>query len=241
MFCLNCTFTKCICKYHLYLTHSTSDRHSAVINIFSAPSGNLSRHGSIMQNPKERPPAVQERNPLSHSKRLGACLAPSNVYKPLEKHLNCLQKSAPSPTFFFSRSLVHSFLSTSISITLFHSLATPPFAVPTIPAGLSGEEKQTAVRVRLADEFLMTLKGRGADSRSLPGKRGGLLQEVCACMKTSTETTLRLCVPAARYTVNLILQSDKQAGYVGNSFAYYTSLCAVFPIEFQVTLGVQKF
>ena len=66
-------------------------------------------------------------------------------------------------------------LSSPISITfsLINHTPTPsPFPPhpPPIPPPLSGEEKQTAVRVRLADEFQMTLKGRGADQLS-PEKR----------------------------------------------------------------------
>lgn len=53
-------------------------------------------------------------------------------------------------------------LSFPISIT-FSLINHTPFRHLSIPLGLSGEEKQTAVRVRLADEFQMTLKGRGAE------------------------------------------------------------------------------
>lgn len=57
-------------------------------------------------------------------------------------------------------------------LSLSHSLTTPPALPlhPSIPLPLSGEEKQTAVRVRLADEFQMTLKGRGADQLSPEGR-----------------------------------------------------------------------
>lgn len=52
------------------------------------------------------------------------------------------------------------------SLSLSHSLTTPPLPSLHSSSSLSGEEKQTAVRVRLADEFQMTLKGRGADQLS---------------------------------------------------------------------------
>lgn len=73
-------------------------------------------------------------------------------------------------------------LSSPISIT-FSLIALPLH--PSIPLPLSGEEKQTAVRVRLADEFQMTLKGRGADQLS-PEERP-VTDMRAACMQTSTQ------------------------------------------------------
>lgn len=57
-------------------------------------------------------------------------------------------------------------LSSPISIT-FSLINYNPSPSLHSSSSLSGEEKQTAVRVRLAYEFQMTLKGRGANQLSL--------------------------------------------------------------------------
>lgn len=77
------------------------------------------------------------------------------------------QSSATLPTFSPSLTSIL-VLSSPISITF--SLINHPPLHPSILLPLSREEKQTAVRVRLADEFQMTLKGRGADQLSPEGR-----------------------------------------------------------------------
>lgn len=77
-------------------------------------------------------------------------------------------------------------------LSLPHSLTTPPQPSPSpclhSSSTLSGEEKQTAVRVRLADEFQMTLKGRGANQLSPEERPHEFYKSKRVCMKTSRKT-----------------------------------------------------
>lgn len=84
----------------------------------------------------------------------------------------------PSLPFRFCPSLTPILLlSSSISVTFSFINHTPVAIHPSIPLPLSGEEKQTAVRVRLADEFQMTLKSRKPGQLSL---EESLLTDTCA-------------------------------------------------------------
>lgn len=96
-------------------------------------------------------------------------------------------RSSPPPRrpSFFAQVSLPFFFCPLRYLSLSHSLTTSPSAIPPfLFLSLSGEEKQTAVRVRLADEFQMTLKGRGADQLS-PEERPDTGARTC--MKTSAQ------------------------------------------------------
>lgn len=88
----------------------------------------------------------------------------------LHHHHHFTQVFHPSLTSILTLSPPISITFSLINHTPTPSPLPPLHRRPSIPLPLSGEEKQTAVRVRLADEFQMTLKGRGADQLS-PEKR----------------------------------------------------------------------